>query len=55
MSFNREAKPDIYLGVPTPAALSEFLKKVLYNLKVEFTVAPYSALAQVSLSHIGVM
>ncbi|MCJ1403727.1 hypothetical protein MMC11_006950 [Xylographa trunciseda] len=35
-------------GVPTPAALSEFLKKVLYDLKVEFTVAPYSALAQLA-------
>ncbi|MCJ1288797.1 hypothetical protein MMC34_000326 [Xylographa carneopallida] len=35
-------------GVPTSAALSEFLKKVLYDLKVEFTVAPYSALAQLA-------
>ncbi|MCJ1281580.1 hypothetical protein MMC26_000900 [Xylographa opegraphella] len=35
-------------GVPTSAALSEFLKKVLYDLKVEFTVAPYSAFAQLA-------
>ncbi|MCJ1317213.1 hypothetical protein MMC15_002536 [Xylographa vitiligo] len=35
-------------GVPTSAALSEFLKKVLYDSKVEFTVAPYSALAQLA-------
>lgn len=35
------------VGSPTASALSEFLKKVLYQHKIEFSVAPYSALAQV--------
>ena len=35
------------LGSPTPAALSEFLKKTLHEHDIPFTVAPYSALAQV--------
>lgn len=35
------------VGSPTASALSEFLKKVLYQHGIEFTVAPYSALAQV--------
>ena len=37
-------------GSPTPAGLSEFLKKVLHEQDVDFIVAPYSALAQVSHS-----
>ncbi|KAI4261954.1 MAG: hypothetical protein L6R42_002863 [Xanthoria sp. 1 TBL-2021] len=36
------------LGAPTSAALSEFLKKVLYKNGIPFTVAPYSALAQLA-------
>ncbi|KAA6408456.1 MAG: hypothetical protein FRX48_07538 [Lasallia pustulata] len=35
-------------GSPTAAALSEFFKKVLYQRRIEFTVAPYSALAQLA-------
>ena len=35
-------------GTPGAAAFSEYLKKVLHEHNVEFTVAPYSALAQVS-------
>lgn len=45
-------KPTIALliecaGSPTAAALSEFFKKILHEHEVPFTVAPYSALAQV--------
>ncbi|KAL8929122.1 MAG: hypothetical protein Q9172_000665 [Xanthocarpia lactea] len=36
------------LGTPTPAALSEFLKKTLHKHGIPFTVAPYSALAQLA-------
>ncbi|KAL8735967.1 MAG: hypothetical protein Q9166_000529 [cf. Caloplaca sp. 2 TL-2023] len=35
-------------GAPTPAALSEFLKKILHQNGIPFTVAPYSALAQLA-------
>ncbi|KAI4289561.1 MAG: hypothetical protein L6R35_001173 [Caloplaca aegaea] len=35
-------------GTPTPAALSSFLKKLLHNHGIPFTVAPYSALAQLA-------
>ncbi|CAO1599130.1 hypothetical protein XANCAGTX0491_002873 [Xanthoria calcicola] len=35
-------------GAPNSAALSDFLKKVLYKHGVSFTVAPYSALAQLA-------
>ncbi|KAI4086299.1 MAG: hypothetical protein LQ344_007668, partial [Seirophora lacunosa] len=35
-------------GTPTPAALSSFLKKVLHKHGIPFTVAPYSALAQLA-------
>ncbi|KAL8768917.1 MAG: hypothetical protein Q9209_004972 [Squamulea sp. 1 TL-2023] len=35
-------------GAPTPAALSEFLKKALHKQGIPFTVAPYSALAQLA-------
>ena len=43
---------DITKGSPTATALSEFLKKVLYQHEVEFTVAPYNALAQVRALYI---
>ena len=39
------------VGSPTPEALAEFLKKVLHEAKAEFTVAPYSALAQVQFPY----
>ncbi|KAL8914238.1 MAG: hypothetical protein Q9171_001109 [Xanthocarpia ochracea] len=35
-------------GTPTPAGLSEFLKKTLHKHGIPFTVAPYSALAQLA-------
>ncbi|KAL8683777.1 MAG: hypothetical protein Q9186_000263 [Xanthomendoza sp. 1 TL-2023] len=35
-------------GAPTPAELSEFLKKTLHKHGIPFTVAPYSALAQLA-------
>ncbi|KAL8974722.1 MAG: hypothetical protein Q9197_001053 [Variospora fuerteventurae] len=35
-------------GTPTPTALSSFLKKLLHNHGIPFTVAPYSALAQLA-------
>ncbi|KAL8874440.1 MAG: hypothetical protein Q9174_000233 [Haloplaca sp. 1 TL-2023] len=35
-------------GTPTPAALSTFLKKILHKNGIPFTVAPYSALAQLA-------
>ncbi|KAI4260601.1 MAG: hypothetical protein LQ352_000162 [Teloschistes flavicans] len=35
-------------GNPTPAALAEFLKRTLHKHGVLFTVAPYSALAQLA-------
>lgn len=40
---------NLFQGVPTPSMLSEFLKMVLHKHRIEFTVAPYSALAQVYL------
>lgn len=39
-------------GAATPAALSGFLKRLLYKHGVPFTVAPYSALAQVKHLHL---
>lgn len=38
---------DVILGSPTPAALTAFLKKILHENEIPFTVAPFSALAQV--------
>ena len=38
---------DVILGSPTPAALCSFLKKVLHENDIPFTVAPFSGLAQV--------
>lgn len=38
---------DVILGSPTPVALSSFLKKILHENDIPFTVAPFSALAQV--------
>lgn len=35
------------VGFPTPANLFEFLKKILHEHDIPFTVAPYSAMAQV--------
>ncbi|KAL8710079.1 MAG: hypothetical protein Q9220_005351 [cf. Caloplaca sp. 1 TL-2023] len=35
-------------GNPTSAALSEWLKKLLYTNNIPFTVAPYSAIAQLA-------
>lgn len=40
-------KIDEVKGFPTPAALFGFLKKILHEHEIPFTVAPYSALAQV--------
>ena len=40
-------KSDVISGSPTPTALSSFLKKVLYENDIPFTVAPFGALAQV--------
>ena len=39
-----------YKGIPDAASLVDFLKRVLHDCQVEFTVAPFSALAQVSSS-----
>ena len=38
---------DASLGLSDIASMSEILKKILYEQGVPFTVAPYSALAQV--------
>ncbi|KAL8694482.1 MAG: hypothetical protein Q9218_000895 [Villophora microphyllina] len=35
-------------GAPTPSALAEFLKRTLHKHGIPFTVAPYSALAQLA-------
>lgn len=40
---------NFFQGVPTSSMLSEFLKMVLHKHRIEFTVAPYSSLAQVHL------
>ena len=40
-------------GTPGAAAYSEYLKRVLHEHNVEFTVAPYSALAQVRPNQIA--
>ena len=40
-------KIKVILGCPTPVALSKFLKKILHEHHIPFTVAPFSALAQV--------
>lgn len=41
---------NLELGSPTPAALTTFLKKILHEHDIPFTVAPFSALAQVRTS-----
>lgn len=46
-AIHTEKSPLIFPGTPTSAALSNFLKKTLHKHGIPFTVAPYSALAQV--------
>ena len=47
MAGSCSVSADLDEGTPTAAALSEFLKKSLHAHDIPFTVAPYSALAQV--------